>query len=207
MEEEPHLAHHPREQSCHSYNLNDAVYGLLPSRAADTSIRTSYVASPVKTFSKQTGPSSGAASPSPLSIKLRRSAAGPSWLPRTKRTCLQPHQVELHQSTCLNLNMASDDSTESDLWILPDFDDWAHESVTLSHATAKENKGEWAPFLHRAASSNRERLRARLEGDGWAFVGGKYAEEDTALQKAISQSQDSVDEEFDVVVLSTRVVC
>jgi hypothetical protein len=62
-------------------------------------------------------------------------------------------------------------------------------------------------LLRRAASSNRERLRARLEGDGWDFVGGKYGEEEAVLQEAIGQSQESVDEEFDVVVLPTRVRC
>jgi hypothetical protein len=209
MEEGPRLAHHSRDQSYHSYDPNDAVHDLSPSRAADTSIRPSRVSSPLRASSKQTRPASDGTSLSPFSIKLRRSAAGPSWLPQTKRTRLHSHQVELHQSTCLNLNLASDNSTESDLWILPDFDDWELNSDTPSHAPTKENKDEWAPLLHRAANSNRERLRARLEGDGWAFVGGKYnnGEAETALQKAISHCQDSVDEEFDVVVLSTRAVC
>jgi hypothetical protein len=202
MDDGPRLAHHSRDQSCHSHDLSDTVYGMYPSRATDTSIRRSCASPPAKTSSKQTSLSADGASLSPLSIKLTRSTAGPSWLPQTKHARLQYHQVELHQSTCLNLNMASDDSTESDLWILPDFDDWELDTDTLSHSATKENEGEWAPLLRRAASSNRERLRARLEGDGWDFVGGKYGgEEDTVLQETISQSQESVDEEFDVVVL------
>ena len=94
--------------------------------------------------------------------------------------------------------MASDDSTESDLWILPDFDDWELEA---EQAPPPKKEAEWAPLLRRAAKSNLERLRARLEGDGWDFVGGKYDEDKKALQEAASQGEESVDEEFDVVVL------
>jgi hypothetical protein len=96
--------------------------------------------------------------------------------------------------------MASNDNTESDLWILPDFDDWELDSEVLQQTATKED-GEWAPLLQRAASSNRERLRARLEGDGWDFVGGKYGEDEKGIQQAVNQSEGSVDEEFDVVVL------
>ena len=128
------------------------------------------------------------------------------WLPLPKKRNLAQHsqRMELHQSTCLNLNMASQDSSESDLWILPDFDDWALDTARLQHpARNSHDNGEWAPYLRRAAHSNLERLRARLEGDGWAFVGGKYDEEKKALQEEASLSEESVDEEFDVVVLPT----
>jgi hypothetical protein len=199
MDDIPRSTHHSRD---HSHHLSDHIYNLLASRHTDRPSRA-----PSKTPGKQTPLASDAPSISPLNIKLTRSTASPSWLPQTRRTRLQSHQVELHQSTCLNLNLASNDSTESDLWILPDFDDWELESEIPSHAAAKGNEGEWAPLLHRAASSNRERLRARLEGDGWDFVGGKYGEEEAGLQDAISQSQESVDEEFDVVVLPMRVGC
>jgi hypothetical protein len=205
MDDGPHPAHHSRDRLYHRHNLSHRVYGLLASRATTTSIRPS--CAPSKTPSKQTPLASNAAGISPLNIKLTRNTANPSWLPQTRRTRLQSCKVELHQSTCLNLNLASDDSTESDLWILPDFDDWELDSDIPSPAATKGNAGEWAPLLHRAASSNRERLRARLEGDGWDFVGGKYGEEEAGLQEAIGQSQESVDEEFDVVVLPTRVRC
>jgi hypothetical protein len=144
---------------------------------------------------------------SPLSIKLTRSTACASWLPQTKRNRLQNHQMELHQSTCLNLNMASNNSTESDLWILPDFDDWELDNESTQRQPPKRTSA-WAPLLRRAANSNRERLRARLEGDGWDFVGGKYREDDNTLQEAATDSQESVDDEFDVVVLPvTRISC
>jgi hypothetical protein len=108
--------------------------------------------------------------------------------------------MEIHQSTCLNLNMASDDNTEADLWILPDFDDWELDSEAPQQSVRKR-QNEWGPLLRRAVSSNRERLRARLEGDGWDFVGGKYGEDEKTLQEATSQTEESVDDEFDVVVL------
>jgi hypothetical protein len=199
MEDRPRSGTRSRDESCHSYDLSDAVYGMFPSRASETSIRRSRAASPAKSPSKRSA-TADVDKLSPLSIKPTRSTASPSWLPRVKRSRFQIHQMELHQSTCLNLNMASADSTESDLWILPDFDDWELDTEVPTQATTK-GEGEWAPLLRRAASSNRERLRARLEGDGWDFVGGKYGEGGQTLQEANSHGEESVDEEFDVVVL------
>jgi hypothetical protein len=99
--------------------------------------------------------------------------------------------------------MACDDSTESDLWILPDFDDW---EVDAECPVQPEKQQAWAPLLRRAAKSNLERLKARLEGDGWDFVGGRYGEEEKALKAAADQIEESVDEEFDVVVLPVMQV-
>lgn len=114
------------------------------------------------------------------------------------------YDQQMHHSTCLNLNAGSDNA-ESDLWILPDFDDWKADHNTQQqdrqHAT---KEGTWAPLLERAVNSNRERLRRRLEGDGWDFVGGRYGEDGNALKDeadASAESAESVDEEFDVVVL------
>lgn len=183
----------------HSYDLSDAVYGSFPSRApANTPVRRSRASSPAKGALKRKGITDSDTA-LPLSIKLARSATTLSWLPQTKRTQLQNYQMELHQSTCLNLNLASDDNTDSDLWILPDFDDWEADAESQKQVTT--NQGQWAPLLRRAAKSNLERLRARLEGDGWDFVGGKYGEDEKALKEAASQDEESVDEEFDVVVL------
>ncbi|KAF2023248.1 hypothetical protein EK21DRAFT_95065 [Setomelanomma holmii] len=189
-----------RDYGSLSYDLSDAIYGMFPSRATDTSatVRRSRAPSPAKSANKHKGTADSDASP--LSISLARGTASPSWLPQSKRSRLRVHQMEIHQSTCLNLNMANDDSTESDLWILPDFDDWELDSETAQQ-TSNKRHGEWAPLLCRAASSNRERLRARLEGDGWDFVGGKYGEDEKTLQEALSQGEESVDDEFDVVVL------
>jgi hypothetical protein len=198
MDAGPPAGTRPREVFCHNSDLSDAVYGMFPSRAP-TSVYRSHAPSPAKASSKRQS-TADSSPPPPLSIRIARSTASPSWLPQSKRTRFQAHQRELHQSTCLNLNVASDDSTDSDLWILPDFDDWELDSETIQQTAAKKD-GEWAPLLQRAASSNRERLRARLEGDGWDFVGGKYGEDGKVMQEAASQSEDSVDEEFDVVVL------
>jgi hypothetical protein len=195
--------HRTRDEPCHDYDLSDAVYGMLPSRATDTPVRRSRAPSPAKPPSKRKVPTDMDTS-SPLSIKLTRSTACASWLPQSKRN---RRQMELHQSTCLNLNLASDDSTESDLWILPDFDDWELDNETTQRETTK-GPSVWAPLLRRAASSNRERLRARLEGDGWDFVGGKYGEDEKTLQETGTESQESVDDEFDVVVLPVeRISC
>lgn len=198
MYDGPHPRNRSRDDVSHDYDMTTAVYGMFPSRAQDSSpsIRRSRAGSPAKVTNKR----KDIDTTSPLSIKLTRSAASPSWL---KRSRPQIHQMELHQSTCLNLNMANNGSTESDLWILPDIDDWEIESETAQQTAAK-GEGEWAPLLRRAASSNRERLRARLEGDGWDFVGGRYGEDEKVIQEAVSQSEESVDEEFDVVVLPVQ---
>jgi hypothetical protein len=198
MDTGPAAGTRARDGPCHSYDLSDAVYGTFPSRGP-TSVHRSRAPSPARATSKRKSTADSTPS-SPLSIRIARSAATPSWLSQSRRTRLWAHQTELHQSTCLNLNMASDDNTESNLWILPDFDDWELDSEAFQQ-TATKKDGEWAPLLHRAASSNRERLRARLEGDGWDFVGGKYGEDEKVMQEAVSQSEGSVDEEFDVVVL------
>lgn len=201
MDDGPHVGFRSRDEPSHSYDLSDAVYGMFPSRAPDSPIRRSRATSPAKLTNKRKGTTELDHTASPLSIKLAQSVAGVPWLPHPiKRTRLQSHhQMELHQSTCLNLNMAADQSTESDLWILPDFDDWELDGEAQQSSSMTE--GEWAPLLRRAANSNRDRLRARLEGDGWDFVGGKYGEDEKTLQDAVASSQESVDEEFDVVVL------
>ena len=134
--------------------------------------------------------------------------------------------MSIHASTCLNLNMAaSGEASESDLWILPELDDWeegdeddadtetgssqgtlspsASQSSTAPQPPA-QGQNKWAAVFQRAANSNLERLRTRLEGDGWDFVGGSFADETKTLQNAASAGQDeeSLDDEFDVVVLS-----
>lgn len=184
-----------RDDPSHTYDLSSAVYGMFPSRAPDSPsptespIRRSRAGSPAKSLFNNKRRDVVV----DLSVKL---TAPTSWL--SQRLQVHQHQMELHQSTCLNLNMANTDSTESDLWILPDFDDWELENETTQQTTIKREG-----LLRRAASSNRERLRARLEGDGWDFVGGKYGEEEKAIQfqEALSRGEESVDEEFDVVVL------
>ncbi|KAF2271440.1 uncharacterized protein EI97DRAFT_437870 [Westerdykella ornata] len=61
----------------------------------------------------------------------------------------------------------------------------------------RQKDGQWIPVLDRAVHSNRERLRLRLEGDGWDFVAGKYAEEEDSG----SASKESMDEELDIVLI------
>jgi hypothetical protein len=116
-------------------------------------------------------------------------------------------KMELHQSTLLNLNQSG---AESDLWILPDFEEWEADDNENTHAPSR-TEVELGPLLQRAVNSNRERLRRRLEGDGWDFVGGKYGEDGQMLReverRGTSESEESVDEEFDVVVLEVVEPC
>lgn len=127
----------------------------------------------------------------------------------------------------MNLNMAaSGRSSESDLWILPELDDWEEgeetETESSSQGTlspsasqssttapqppaAPQGPNKWAgSFFRRAANSNLERLRTRLEGDGWDFVGGRYRDDEMKCLGGGSgaEGEESLDEEFDVVVLS-----
>lgn len=115
--------------------------------------------------------------------------------------------MNIHASTCLNLNASSEEETsEADLWILPELDDWEEdeteaESTILTPSSSAElvaatrpatggPENKWAGVLRRAANSNLERLRTRMEGDGWDFV------------KPANQDHEDLDEEFDVVILS-----
>ena len=121
---------------------------------------------------------------------------------------------------------ASGQSSESDLWILPELDDWEEgeetETESSSQGTlspsasqssttapqppaAPQGPNKWAgSFFRRAANSNLERLRTRLEGDGWDFVGGRYHDDEMKCLGGGggAEGEESLDEEFDVVVLS-----
>jgi hypothetical protein len=122
----------------------------------------------------------------------------------------------------LNLTTPTGETSESDLWILPDFDEWEFENDSSEQESKRgdedeEAQGTSTSLLQRAVQSNRERLRRRLEGDGWDFVGGRYGEGSRNVEMALgmsmmmgceegggelkSEEEESVDEEFDVVIL------
>jgi hypothetical protein len=199
------------------------LYPMDPMEMSCFDIRAAHVPSaPAPRRSQDTRAAKRKGTPSPPRISLAAYANGEGyWIASSslvnRRSRLQPGQEaqleqQMHQSTCLNLN-PNVHSADSDLWILPDFDDWEvdQETPQQEHFQAAKKKGPWAPLVKRAANSNRERLRRRLEGDGWDFVGGKYGEDDAALKEeaeASEASQESVDEEFDVVVLPVvRAAC
>jgi hypothetical protein len=180
-----------------SYDLSLAVYGTLPT--PPTTPRRSRASSPTSKAS----PRKAARGATGFDLCHQRIQLNGN-IRQPKQTSHE-ERMQIHQSTCLNLNMTSDKSTESDLWMLPDFDDWEMEQeAPVAPAPApSEREGVFGTLLRCAANSNLERLRTRLEGDGWDFVGGRYGQSTKSLQQAASQSQDeeSVDDEFDVVVL------
>ncbi|KAI4912215.1 uncharacterized protein J4E92_010066 [Alternaria infectoria] len=213
----------------YSYDLSNAIYGAFPSCATDISPRRSRAASPssasASNSSKKRSSTARMASNTTTTtgtanrtlcrqaISLHRENAPPTWLPApnpnptNKRSALARRQqgqqgMNIHASTCLNLNASAEDETsEADLWILPELDDWEEdetetESAILTPSSSAEldapvtagPENKWAGVLRRAANSNLERLRTRMEGEGWDFV--KPDDEDL-----------DEDEEFDVVVL------
>lgn len=102
-----------------------------------------------------------------------------------------------------NFTTSAADMCESSLWTLPGSSCFETDLGTGTSSLAAKTENRWSRLLQKAASSNRDRHRARLEGDGWAFVGGRYSDE---LQELSDQSFESVDEEFDVVVLARESV-
>jgi len=76
----------------------------------------------------------------------------------------------------------------------------AEEEVEMEGLRDERRECGYGGLVERAVSSNRERLRKRLEGDGWEFVGGRYGE---VLEEGMETdgSEGSVDEEFDGVVV------
>lgn len=111
---------------------------------------------------------------------------------------------DLHMSiNQIGLNSTAPNMCESSLWTLPGSSCFETGLGTASSSHTAKTENRWSRLLQKAASSNRDRHRARLEGDGWAFVGGRYSDE---LQELSDESAESVDEEFDVVVLARESV-
>ncbi|KAF3046235.1 hypothetical protein E8E11_005656 [Didymella keratinophila] len=120
-----------------------------------------------------------------------------------ERTTSKVHfdlHMSIHQST---LNNSAVDMCESSLWTLPDSSCFETDLATATSSHTAKTENRWSRLLQKAATSNRDRHRARLEGDGWAFVGGRYSDE---LQELSDESAESVDEEFDVVILARESV-
>lgn len=109
--------------------------------------------------------------------------------------------MSVHRSASICTSLT--DMSESSLWTLPGIEDGESTRDLKATLTTPATENRWSRLLRGAASSNRERHRARLEGDGWAFVGGRYSDE---LQELSDESGESVDEEFDVVVLPRECV-
>jgi hypothetical protein len=210
----PFLPHIPHDRD----PLTSAFLTLSAFRALD--VKPEKPASPLE----QKDPASQPQYPFPQTIK--RSLLAPP-TPRAPKMDLRRNPRLRRFSASSNVNTITADS---DLRILPDFEDWELESpVDLPSSCPSphrqtpgkrnRNSANWSPFVSRAVCSNMERLRRRLEGDGWDFVGGKYGEGrgdvevdldlDLSLESRgkvwTSTSTESVDEEFDVVVLGVAI--
>lgn len=125
----------------------------------------------------------------------------------TRRLARKEHisskvHFDLHMSINEGTFNSATDMSESSLWTLPG-SSCSESEISMTSPGAAKAENRWARLLQKAASSNRDRHRARLEGDGWAFVGGRYSDE---LQELSDESAESLDEEFDVVVLARESV-
>ncbi|KAF2815466.1 uncharacterized protein BDZ99DRAFT_516186 [Mytilinidion resinicola] len=72
------------------------------------------------------------------------------------------------------------------------------QGMSMEDLAGERREGGYGGLVERAVSANQERLRKRLEGDGWEFVGGRYGEGE---ELGVESEGSEVDEEFDVVVV------
>ncbi|KAF9699278.1 hypothetical protein EKO04_003205 [Ascochyta lentis] len=106
--------------------------------------------------------------------------------------------MSIHQDRYLASTSPSTSMTESGLWTLPGFDDDDDDSSKTSHL-------HHAPPPQRprtpqsATSPTRHRHGTCFERESWALICGRYSDDE---QAASDESGESVDEEFDVVLLS-----
>ncbi|KAF3045675.1 hypothetical protein E8E12_011144 [Didymella heteroderae] len=123
--------------------------------------------------------------------------------PRKERITCKVH-FDLHMSiNQSSFTTGAADMSESSLWTLPGSSCFGSDIGTVTPSGTINTENRWSRLLQKAALSNRDRHRAHLEGDGWAFVGGRYSDE---LQELSDESAESVDEEFDVVVLARESI-
>jgi len=195
-----------RDEENFTYDLSNAIYGSFPSCATDISPRRSRASSLAsKTLNKRKVDTTSTLS--------RQNVALARNIPQQRSSRGRDLHMSIHHSTCLNLKPSGEDGEESDLWILPELEDWEADEEPSTTATSGQlppsaclpaKQGDWSSLLHRAANSNLERLRNRLEGDGWDFVNGRFSNPTKNLQMHASatQSEESIDDEFDVVVLT-----
>ncbi|RAR01154.1 hypothetical protein DDE82_006726 [Stemphylium lycopersici] len=235
----PNRTTRTRDDSDFSYDLSNAIYGQFPSCATSTSPRRSRAPSP-HTSAKTAKTANKRKATTPIELNFCRQKISPNRTSNaTTPTWLSPQANKLrnmatvHQSVLLNFTAGSENNTESEMWMLPELDDWEADSDTEGSSSSSSSSSsslqyssspatptqqstqqqpdlstdkEWSTFLHRAAKSNLERLRARLEAEGWDFAGARFAGQSHGVQQqAPCQSEDRLDEEFDVVVVLSAI--
>ncbi|CAN9253776.1 unnamed protein product [Alternaria alternata] len=116
----------------YSYDLSNAIYGhfpISPHQSRATSPNSSKKRKSITTSANQNLARK-------TTISLNRHNAPPTWLPQAQQSGKREYNMSIHQSTCLNLNMAaSGQSSESDLWILPELDDWEEGEETETESS------------------------------------------------------------------------
>ncbi|RMZ72159.1 serine-type endopeptidase [Pyrenophora seminiperda CCB06] len=208
MSHGPNRTTRTRDEESFTYDLSNAIYGSFPSCATDISPLRSRASSQVsKTLNKsKTNTTSDLARQNielVCNLPQQQSSRGRDLSMSTS----------IHHSTCLNLNAGAQDGIGSDIWILPELEDWEVDEKASTparsdpfplSACAAVKQGDWSSLLHRTANSNFERLRHRLETDGWDFIHGRFSNSSKSSQMNASatQSEESIDDEFDVVVLT-----
>ncbi|KAJ5064318.1 hypothetical protein J3E72DRAFT_193950 [Bipolaris maydis] len=223
MKSGPTRSAHARDDTEFRYDLSHAIYGSFPSCASHTTL-PQRARAPSPHFASKT-------SSEPTSSTL-------PWLSHQPNPPSHADDMDnMHQSVCLNLTPPCETTTsESELWILPELDDCnanPSASSTSSSSTASSSSSSSATtsarpstplviggekqislFLSHAtkAKSHFEQLRTRLiqgDYDGWdLFVARCNPESKDRPRNKHYHGEERVDEEFDLVVLSTvRASC
>jgi hypothetical protein len=124
--------------------LAKPIFSIFPSSDELRSTAAPRKCSPIISSSSSYAAKRKSTTPQP---SLARSSA--------KRSRFHPHShsypqsqsnlaVELHQSTCLNLTTPTGETSESDLWILPDFDEWEFENDSSEQESKRGDEDEEA---------------------------------------------------------------
>ncbi|USP82304.1 hypothetical protein yc1106_09578 [Curvularia clavata] len=229
MESGPNRSAHACDCKNFRYNMSQAIYGSFPSCAADsTPSQTPRAKSPHKASKAPSTPRITV----PVDITVccqettinstESDSTTPTWLPYQR---ILPGGVEkmdnIHQSVCLNLTppCAKASTADSELWIMPELDDCESGSSSSASSTpsrcssssssppARQYSFALSDATKAKAKFHLDQLRARLvqaDCDAWDFFMAR-CNDDKRRNEALQhkhQSEERLDEEFDLVVLS-----
>jgi hypothetical protein len=230
MESGPNRSAHACDCKNLRYNMSQAIYGSFPSCAADSTpspgprAKSPHTASKEQSKPEITVPVEITVCRQETTINsINSDNTIPTWLPYPR---ILPGDVEkmdnIHQSVCLNLTAPCDKAgtTESELWIMPELDDCESDVSSSASSTPSRSSSSSPPARQYSislsdatkakAKFHLDQLRARLvqaDYDAWDFFMARCNDEkrrNEALQalQHKHQSEERLDEEFDLVVLS-----